>query len=322
MLHLRLRQSIALVLLFTLSACIQKPVFNIEVEQPALAAEPTASPTPLPAATEISLASPTPVVDFLPIGSPTPVVWPRDFSPVLYGGNRYDMSFFLLLGGVSINEWLPTDASVARYGGEATYSLHTLTQLSKYFIWGKVPQYSPTCGNYFIGTDPGLDEPGFVGVVDGWYVSKREATDLSTNRQLYEQAVVEFLTATGVTAPLPNTLQVFLVDIEGDGVDEVFISATHLDDSQHTTQAGDYSIVLMRKLIGNDAVTKLVVGDHYNSSQPEITYPRTYSLANFIDLNQDGVLEVIVDIQKWEGFGASVFQVNGQNVIQTLSAVC
>lgn len=51
-------------------------------------------------------------------------------------------------------------------------------------------------------------------------------------------------------------------------------------------------------------------------------FPRTYSIANFIDLNQDGVLEVVVDIQRWEGFGASVYQISGQNVIQTLKAEC
>ena len=55
---------------------------------------------------------------------------------------------------------------------------------------------------------------------------------------------------------------------------------------------------------------------------PEITYPRTYSLANFIDLNQDGRLEVIVEIQKWEGFGARVFQIDGEDVLPALSAEC
>ncbi len=119
-----------------------------------------------------------------------------------------------------------------------------------------------------------------------------------------------------------GTLQIFRVDLEGDGSDEIFISATRLDESQHTTKAGDYSIVLMRKVIGNEVVTTLVTGDVYSSKEPEVTYPRSYSLANFIDLNQDGILEVVVSFQKWEGFGASVFQVNGQEVTRTLSAGC
>jgi hypothetical protein len=53
-----------------------------------------------------------------------------------------------------------------------------------------------------------------------------------------------------------------------------------------------------------------------------MTYPRTYSLANFIDLNQDGVLEVVVGFEKWEGFGAMVYQVNAQELTQALQAGC
>jgi hypothetical protein len=60
----------------------------------------------------------------------------------------------------------------------------------------------------------------------------------------------------------------------------------------------------------------------YRSQDLEITYPRTYSLANFVDLNQDGRLEVVVEIQKWEGFGARVFQIDGEDVIQTLGTEC
>jgi hypothetical protein len=78
----------------------------------------------------------------------------------------------------------------------------------------------------------------------------------------------------------------------------------------------------MRQVIGNEALTKLVLGDIYRSQEPELTYPRAYSLANFIDLNQDGRLEVVVDVRKWEGFGARVLQIDGEDVIQTLGTEC
>jgi hypothetical protein len=95
-----------------------------------------------------------------------------------------------------------------------------------------------------------------------------------------------------------------------------------LDESQHTTKAGDYSVVLMRKVIGNETATIPLAADFYISQEPEITYPRTYSIGNMVDLNQDGVMEVVVDIQKWEGFGAIVYQINGQNVTEALRAEC
>jgi hypothetical protein len=209
-----------------------------------------------------------------------------------------------------------------RFSGEVTYSLSNMTQEAKYFLWGKAPELSWTCKMYTIGTDAGLNEGGFVGVVDGWTVTKRDVAELSADGEFYQQVVIDWLTGEGVSDPQIASLYVYRVDLEGDGSDEIFISASHLDDSQHTTKAGDYSIILMRKVIGNNAITDLVVGDVYDSKDQEITYPRTYSLANFIDLNQDGVLEVVVSFQKWEGFGASVFQIDGQDVTQTLSAGC
>lgn len=320
--------------LFTLIACSQTLIATFSIE--------TASATPRANRTEAAIPSPTPwvggtqtalavsaaetrVLGAFPTSlslTPAVIEKPTDFSPVLYGGKVYQTTFFLLLGGVSRDAWLVPDISVARFGGEVTYSLHSFSQEAKYFLWGKAPEFSPTCRAYMISTDAALDEAGFIGVVDGWDVTKRPVTELSANEAFYQKEVTDWLRAEGVSVPLVDSMQVYRVDLEGDGIDEVFISASHLDGSQHTTKTGDYSIILMRQVLGNEAVTKLVVGDVYRSQQPEITFPRTYSLANFIDLNQDGALEVVVEIQKWEGFGARVFQIDEEDVIQTLGAEC
>ena len=320
-----------LLVLFNPVACSQNP------NAPMDAAVPPTS-TPFAAETEPiladDLATPTPWVGGTQtaqaFASQAPsttdvqavIEKPTDFSPVLYGGKIYDSTFFLLLGGVGTDEWLAPDESAARFSGEVTYSLHTLTQEYRYFLWGKVPELSPTCQNYFVKTDAVLDEAGFIGVVDGWNITKRAAAELSADVEFYQQAVLDWLADGGVDDPQPGTLQIFRVDVEGDGSDEIFISATRLDKSQHATQAGDYSVVLMRRVAGNDAVTIPLVADIYSSKEIEITYPRTYSLANFIDLNQDGVLEVVVDIQQWEGFGAIIYQIEGQDVHQALRVEC
>jgi hypothetical protein len=327
-------------LLFTLIACTGQTTVSINIETPTPAAAGSATPTPWVEGTQAALGSPTPWVagtqtalaaltaeaenqNALPtLPPPTIMEKPTDFSPVLYGGKVYDTTFFLLLGGVNRETWLVPDMSVARFSGEATYSLHSLTQEAKYFVWGKLPEFSPTCKVYSVGTDASLAEGGFVGVVDGWVVTKRPVMELPDEGQFYQQAVIDWLKEEGLSTPQVDSLRVYRVDIEGDGVDEVFISAAHLDESQHTALAGDYSIVLLRQVVGNDAVTKLVAGDIYRSQEPEMTFPRTYTLTNFIDLNQDGRLEVVVEIQKWEGFGARVFQIDGDDVIQTLGAEC
>jgi hypothetical protein len=116
--------------------------------------------------------------------------------------------------------------------------------------------------------------------------------------------------------PQQGILHIFRIDLEDDGVDEIFISASHLDDSQHTTRNGDYSIILMRKVAGNEAVTTPLIADIYRSKEAETTYPRTYTLANFMDLNQDGILEVVVDYHRWEEDGALIYPIQGQQITQ------
>jgi hypothetical protein len=179
-----------------------------------------------------------------------------------------------------------------------------------------------TCKNYFVETDEVIDEFGLVGVAQGWQVTQKAPEELLVGDDFYQKEVMVWLKDQGVVMPQVGGIRVFRIDIEGDGVDEIFISATHLDESQHLTKLGDYSIVLMRKVAGNDVVTVLLAGDVYHSQSPEITYPRTYSPGSFIDLDQDGILEVIVDIQRWEGFGAIVFRVNERSVTQLLRAEC
>jgi hypothetical protein len=194
--------------------------------------------------------------------------------------------------------------------------------VDKYFLWGKAPEFSPICQTYSLGTDAGLVENGFVATLDGWTVTKRDVIELSADENMYRHAVIDWLTGEGIASPEIGTLHIFRVDLEGDGTDEVFINATHLDESQHTTKAGDYSIILMRTVAGNDVITTHIIGDVYQSEELEITFSRTYSTANFIDLNQDGVLEVVVEIRGWEKFGAIVFQIDDGDVIQTLRAEC
>jgi hypothetical protein len=80
----------------------------------------------------------------------------------------------------------------------------------------------------------------------------------------------------------------------------------------------------MRKVLGNRVVTVPLVQDYYVTSVPkaELTYPLTYALAGALDLNRDGTLEVIVDVSRWEGGGAIIYRVDGQNVREILRSIC
>lgn len=308
-------------LLASLAACGQNVSVTIRLSQPTLVV--SATPTPvfdfhtatLPP--ELYFPSPTPI----PVLPQNPLQKPTDFSPVLYGGDLFGSTFFLLLGGVSRDGWFLPEVSVSRFAGEATYSLNSMQYQSKYFVWGRAPEFSPTCATYSIRTDADPDEAGFTAVLDGWSANKYPVAEVAD--QLYYQRIVDrWLQSQGIDSPQPGVLQVLETNLEADSDAEIFISATHLDASQHMTQFGDYSVILMLKVVDNEMVTTQVIGDVYRSATAELTFPRTYTLANFIDLNQDGVQEVVVDVHRWEGLGAIVYQVVGTQVIEVLRAEC
>jgi hypothetical protein len=316
--HGKVRIFILFLLVSIVSGCAGSPVFSVEV---------LGTPTPFQensdpfiAAASLQPDAPTdvsPVTAFSTLPAFTPAAgWASDFSPILYG-EKYDANtFFFLLGGVQAGKWLTPDQAAALVKGTAEYDVRTSAQ-DMFQVLGYAPESTPIRpGEYTIGTDSTRDAFGMLGVAHGWPVRQGRVEELSPENEIYRQFILDWLKQAGISEPQLGDMHVFRVDLEEDGTDEIFVSATHLDDSQHTARAGDYSVVLMRKVAGNEAVTLPLVADIYHTQQAEIVYPRTYSLANFIDLNQDGVLEVVIDFDEWEGDGALLYTILGQRVTQ------
>lgn len=345
---LRIRTAALVLLLLTLSACAQANAapqedVNMDVVQTAAlsaaqtavsAANPTLTPlptisfstTPLPsgelptnvpdsnpAATSSSLA-------LVPTATPTAAVFPSNFSPVLLG-KKYDSNmFFTLLGGVQGGTWISADQAAANIPGASAYDVYASAS-GPHWVYGYAPEKSMIHPDYFLHTDAALNEAGMIGVLHEWQVRHGAAEELAHDNDLYRQVMLDFLAQSGVTNPQTGTMHIYRIDLEGDGSDEIFISDTRLE-SSHGVVAGDHSVVLMRKVSGIGAVTVPLLVDLYTAIGYGNPFPCTYSVTNFIDLNQDGVLDVVVGYDRWEGFGASVYQVRGESAEQVLGTTC
>jgi hypothetical protein len=301
------------------SGCANTPVFSVEVyasptayqEYPVLA---TASPY----VQQFATASPSPLPPLSTVSAFTqaPAAMPADFSPILYGEKYDGNTFFFLLGGVQAGQWLTPEQAASLMRGTSEYDVHT-SSLEMFQVLGYAPETTPTRpGQYIIHSDSTKDGFGMLGVAQGWPVQQGKVEELSSKNEQYIQVVRDWLKGAGISDPQLGTLHIFRVDLEGDGVNEVFLSVTRLDDSQHTTRAGDYSIILMRKVVGNEAMTVPLIADIYRTKDAEISYPRTYRLANFMDLDQDGILEAVVDYHRWEEDGAMIYTIQGQEITQ------
>ena len=350
----RRRSSALVLLLFLLSACTQAPavpednatlhaaetaaVSMAQTQAALIAASPTPvtssalptisfSTTPINASdlpTALPVSYPTIIPSSTPLGpltaTPTAAVLPANFSPVLLGKKYSGDMFFTPLGGVQGGSWISVDQAAAQIRGASGYDVYTFAG-GLHRVYGYAPEISMISRNYYLSTDAALNETGMIGVAPGWRVTHRTAQELPSENELYRQVVTDWLSQAGIADPQTGTMHIYRVDLEGDGTYEIFISDTRVE-SQHTVASGDHSIVLMRKVTGNGAITIPILVDLYAAVGYGNPFPCSYSIANFIDLNQDGVLEAIIEFDRWEAYGASVYQINGETVQQVLGKTC
>jgi hypothetical protein len=319
------------ILLFVMSGCANEPVVTVDVYKtptltPVVSNTDTATPNLLPTLTP--LPSFTPSITPLPITSsatlsPTPSLTPlpdaKDISPVLYasgGGN-----WFLLLGGIRTNgEWIPV-AQLAPYlqGGTPVdfYQANTKTPMAL-LDW----DFSAPCQNYFANPNGQIPSQG-VAVLRDWKVAASTIQEIPSDDPVYLQAASDWLQLQGVSPAKVNLTRVMQVDLEGDGVNEVLLNATYYESTlMPVAQAGEYSMVLLRKVSGNDVVTIPIAAEYHWVDSTEATYPSTFTLNHVLDLNQDGMMEIIVGISRWENLGAAVFQVSNGSVKEVLKTIC
>jgi len=339
-----LQRSVLVIVLFAFSACSQISVIESEtsVPTPAETATPytagtqtaeaalslptfsfsnTALPTfALPPAVLPTVVLPTltptvPRSTSTPLPTVTNAPMPPGFSPIVYG--RY-----ILLGGVEGGTWLAPDQAFARFAGATEYDVYSFSG-KVFHLHGHAPMLSMLYRTYHLRMDGNVDEFGMLGVAQGWQVTQRAVEELPSENESYRQVMLDWLSQEGVVDPQIGTMQIYRTDLEGDGSDEIFISDTRVE-SQHTARPGDHSIILMRKVVGSEAVTIPIRVDLYAYVRKDYInpFPCMYSIGNFIDLNQDGTLEVVVEYQRWEGFGASIYQVDGRNVEEVLGTAC
>jgi len=270
--------------------------------------------------------TPSPAMSALP---PPPVATQAafaSFSPILFRKYVDRYYSFQLLGGYADGNWLKDDQVVAQIQYEKLVTVYDANGW-----YGETPIHDvtsldpPFCGSTYIGTDMVESKGWQFAFYQGWQVTQRPATDIPIDSPTYVQGVREWLTAQGIADPVVQLTRIAKVDLEGDGSDEVFITATYFktpNPQSPLAEFGDYSVVLMRKVSGNTVVTVPLAADVYHLDQPEPVFPLTYLLSNFIDLNQDGNLEVILEATRWEGGGIILYEVEGLNTIQVIKEIC
>ncbi|HKX84948.1 MAG TPA: hypothetical protein VJL58_12055 [Pyrinomonadaceae bacterium] len=148
-----------------------------------------------------------------------------------------------------------------------------------------------------------------------WNPAPRRATAIPTTNSTYKTIVSNFLKTKGFRNPVVTIKQIYKVDLDGDGVDEVLISASRYRRGMtEAPSVGDYSFTLLRSVKGKLAQNHLLEGEFFPLRVPkDIWPPNVYEFNGVADLNGDGKMEIAVSSRYYEGGTDGAFEMkNGK----------
>ena len=135
--------------------------------------------------------------------------------------------------------------------------------------------------------------------------------------------VGEFLREHGLKDPVIHITQAVQIDLDGDGQDEVVISATHYkngDEIPDEATPNTYSFVMVARL--SQGKNELVAGEFYPEPKPDAAPPNKFEIAAVLDLNGDGKIDIVVRSRYYEGDEISVYEQTASGFKQALSVGC
>jgi hypothetical protein len=238
-----------------------------------------------------------------------------------------------LLGAISDEKWIKADETAKLIGDQTTYQVYGLTQaLGEAKGAASKLEDVPCEKNWAVSLSPKL-ERGVIAIAAPWNALPRKPQVMDPTQDVYLKAVRDFLKTKGIEQPKAKIDYILRVDLDGDGEEEVLISATNYFSKDNNvparSPAGSYSMVLLRRIIAGKIKTQLVEGEFYPKAYPEpigddasFNAPNAYKVIAVLDLDGDGKLEIVVASNYYEGEATTIYRCESKKVEAMLSVSC
>jgi hypothetical protein len=173
-------------------------------------------------------------------------------------------------------------------------------------------------------------ENGVIAIAAPWNALPREPKVIDTTQKVYVDAVRDFLQTKEIDQPKVKIDNIVRVDLDGDGEEEVLISATNYfrkDESvPMRSPAASYSMVLLRRVVAGKVETQLIAGEFhpkaYVSKEGSFDAPSIYKVIATLDLDGDGKMEIVVDSHYYEGGETTIYRCDPKKSEALLSVAC
>jgi hypothetical protein len=222
-----------------------------------------------------------------------------------------------LLGGVQNGKWIAPVGVAPTIKSETEFVLVGWNGVEEGGVmFGKKGEQEDVCTDFTrFEFDLKQDHGVAIGTEAGWNPVPRIPKTIAPDNALYKKVVTNFLRKKGIVRPVVRIKEAFRVDLEGDGVEEVILSATYYKNGLSSSAAvGDYSFVILRKSVGKVVTDHLLEGDFVLK---KVTFgaPTENHISAIADLNGDARMEIVLYGFYYEGEFASAYEMkNGKPV--------
>jgi hypothetical protein len=231
-----------------------------------------------------------------------------------------------IIGGVLNGKFVDAKTTVQSLKGKEAYQLWGLLgKGSAIFQADKPKNEQEPCDEFYYLDIPEHTDPGvLLGGTVKWNPVPRIPRELSRKDPAYVAIARDFLATQKIRNPVVKLTQLYSVDLEGDGVKEIIMSATrYRGETAASAKTGDYSFTIVRKIVGGKPRNIMLGGDFVRKGFP-FGAPNTYEVSAAMDLDGDGKMEIIHHGHYYEGSGTGVYRiVDGHAIeIEELGAGC
>ena len=240
-----------------------------------------------------------------------------------------------LFGATADGKWIKSEEAAKSISDERTYKIYGLTQSLGEAKGAKPkPSEEEVCTDVLtVSLSPSPDK-GAIGLAAPWNALPRKVQILDATQQVYVDAARDFLKTKGIDKPKVKIESILRVDLDGDGEEEVLISATNYFEKDEgapmRSPAGSYSMVLLRRVVAGKVETQLVEGEFHPKAYPgkgtdddaSFDAPNAYKVIAVLDLDGDGKMEVVVASQYYEGGATTIYRCDPKKIESLLSVAC
>jgi hypothetical protein len=235
-----------------------------------------------------------------------------------------------LFGATAGEKWIKAEETAKAIADQTTYRIYGLTQ-----SLGEANGSKPKAVENDVCTDTlsvslSLEpEKGVIALAAPWNALPRKPQVIDPTQKVYVDSVRDFLKTKGIEQPKVKIESILRIDLDGDGEEEVLISATNYFDKENRvpmrSPAGSYSMVLLRRVVTGKVETQLVEGEFhpkaYLRTGDSFDAPNAYNVIAVLDLDGDGKMEVVVASNYYEGEAITVYRCEPKKKVEALLSV-